>query len=528
MPDFMKTINAKIIFTLFTFIIGSNIIIYALTSSDFEEVISSSTKRNMITLSESIFKNLRMAMNTGDGNIIRATIADTKKIDGIDDIKVFRSKTVEEYYGKNKYTNPDSVVKNVFKSKHDEAIKVNNSLRLVKPLIANDICMACHSNAKKGQVLGVMDLSVSLRETEKEISESSITIALTMAGATIAIIIIFTVFFRRELLTPMSRMEELAESLTEGDGDLTKRLDINRGDELSRVSHFIDEFIIKIQDTVNAAKKSSIHSVEAGQDLKQIASGIESAIQEQNKKTKESNHLVSTITTDLNESEEASISTANDLDKTGEVLNNMVEDLSGMINEIGKASENQVEMSQQLNDLNGEAEQVKDVLGVIKDIAEQTNLLALNAAIEAARAGEHGRGFAVVADEVRKLAERTQKSLSEIDATINVVLQAVGNSSDMMGKSAAEMEKISKAANQTQEKVEDTKVMMTDTTEKSHNSVQLVVAISHKTKVLVKSMDSVTDLAETNAKAVGNVSQIAHDILSSAEDLKSKLDEFRS
>ena len=100
------------------------------------------------------------------------------------------------------------------------------------------------------------------------------------------------------------------------------------------------------------------------------------------------------------------------------------------------------DLAEQLSQLSHDAEQAKEVLTVIGDIAEQTNLLALNAAIEAARAGEHGRGFAVVADEVRKLAERTQKSLTESNATISVVVQGIGDSSETMNGNAREMESL--------------------------------------------------------------------------------------
>ena len=265
----------------------------------------------------------------------------------------------------------------------------------------------------------------------------SVILRLLIDESVIFVLLIFSIFFiAKSIVGPIKNTADALEDLAKGEGDLTSRLPIQGKDEIARLSLAFNDFVEKIHTLVGSVKVSAEEVVRASNELVSKShtgvAGAENQSAETAQIATASNEMVSTI----NEIA-SSASTAAELAQGAnletqagkEIVNTSAKSVEQLSTEIQMAST-------VVTELDGECDSIDSVLSVIKAIAEQTNLLALNAAIEAARAGEQGRGFAVVADEVRTLAGRTQSATLEINAIIDQLqskaksaVQAIENSS---------------------------------------------------------------------------------------------------
>ncbi len=328
-----------------------------------------------------------------------------------------------------------------------------------KPADVSQIIEKRYEIVSDGEVLGSVLLGMSksgmnqnlstsetritdaVKKIEQHSSESMRLFMFIMAACVLGVLVLISgvayILFRKLVIAPLIATTGIIKGLAQGDGDLTRRLPVPNNDEISGLCFAVNDFIAHLQQMVgnivtdvgrlsgeaNSVRESAARLMNQSDELREGSAGVAAAMDE----------MVATVQDVAENAGGAAVAAQeadNRADEGRQIVSSTIQAIDLLSEEIGKASA-------VINAVENDSDTIGSVLDVIRGISEQTNLLALNAAIEAARAGEQGRGFAVVADEVRTLASRTQASTEEIQNMIERLQNGSRNAVAMMQQGSA-------------------------------------------------------------------------------------------
>lgn len=359
-------------------------------------------------------------------------------------------------------------------------------------------------------------------------NEFKSTLALIALTLPLGMIIVFIILRRitRDLLAKISDIVHIAHHLRTG--NLTERISTQGSDELAVAAVDMNGSMEELQKMVRDIQSASAESLSTAQELNNVSYAIRIRLETSTADIAQTHAQIITLQSIVQTSTASAYDTNQKIDEANRTLTQADNQISRMNDDIQTVAGMQQALSHELQTLSSQAQEVKGVLDIIGDIADQTNLLALNAAIEAARAGEHGRGFAVVADEVRKLAERTQESLQQINKTISTIVDAVIDTSRKMEKSAGSILVVSQDSGNVQHMINGSSRLISVAAQSVHDSNQNFAALTEGMILISEKIDSLNALSASNSTSAREISDVASRLDQSTAHISEKLAKFRT
>ena len=434
----------------------------------------------------------------------------------------------------------------------DEVYSINtatNTLHYMRAIRLDASCMSCHGkpgdptddpdgdgkdplgfpmeNWKVGGTHGAFEVQLPLDKMDKQIASffatgMTFTIPLVI-GAGLGFMFLVRVAMSRPINNVVSMLKDIAE----GEGDLTKRIEVKSKDEIGELATWFNTFVDKIHGVIvqvaGSAREVASAATEIAASSEEMAAGMERQQRQTGQVSAAVEEMAASVTEVAQKAAEASDKAGGagqQAAEGGEVVARTVEGMraiSAQVNESAAA----------VGELGKRGEQIGEIISVINDIADQTNLLALNAAIEAARAGEHGRGFAVVADEVRKLAERTTKATEEVAESIRAIQTETTRAVDRMQSGQEQVDEGVKLA----EGAGEALARIVSESKSLAGMIQSIAAAAEEQSAasteVSRNVESINAVTNESTEGVRQAAQAAAQLSSKSEQLQELVGRFR-
>ncbi len=363
----------------------------------------------------------------------------------------------------------------------------------------------------------------------KVFNENTTKLFLWILTATIALVVLTLIYAKLRIVKRIDELVLKINAFSHGDKDLRIKIDVgDRNDEISQVGRGVNLFVENARLIMEEIKGISTLNKTSMGKLVQITQETQKSMKDSSTTLNSVKNKTTDIASMMNISIEQSQGLRKRLIETQGLVKESKDAIGDLFSQITESAHTEEELSSKVEQLSRNADDVKSILDIINDIADQTNLLALNAAIEAARAGEHGRGFAVVADEVRNLAGRTQKSLAEINSTIMVIVQEINAVSSQMNLNSQKMERLSDMSKSVQETYEKMSSNLSSVVLDSNQSMDDYAKSGHQIEAMVSDFVEVEKVASKTLADSSDVLNIATHVSETTMNLDKQVNLFKT